>query len=461
MRSLIIRGGTLALPDGDPQEPGTRIRRVLGDLAIEDGVITAVGRVPPASAEDEVVDATGLLVMPGVIDPQVHFREPGFPQKEDIGSGSRACAAGGVTSFLEMPNTQPPTTSRAAFDDKLERAARTSLVNYGFFIGATPTNLDELLATEADDDICGIKIFMGSSTGTLLVNDAADLARIFGNGRRLIAVHAEDEARLVERKKTFGATTDVAMHSRIRDAEAARLASALALELSERFDRRLHILHLSTADEVALIAERGQGVRKVDGRTYSRVTAEVTPQHLTLIAPEVYARLGTRAQMNPPLREQEHAEALWRGLHAGLLDCIATDHAPHTLEEKAKGYGAAPSGMPGVETALAVMLDAAHKGRCAVEDVVRWMTLGPARCYRIANKGALIAGFDGDVALVDLGSTRTVESRTIRARVGWSPYEGLPITGWPVATFVGGRAVYRDGELVESGVGAKLRFTAR
>lgn len=449
MRSLTIRGGTLALPDGDPRSPATRIRRVVGDLQLTDGKITAVGVVP--ERDGEVVDARGLLVMPGVIDPQVHFREPGLTHKEDLGTGSRACAAGGVTAFLEMPNTDPPTTSRVALDDKLARAARTSLVDYGFFIGATPENSDELLAHDADDDICGIKVFMGSSTGRLLVNERADLERIFSRGHKLIAVHAEDEARLVARKKSFGPTTDVTQHTHIRDAEAARLASALALELSETFQRRLHILHLSTADEVALLAERGKG--------QGRVTAEVTPQHLTLIAPQIYERLGTRAQMNPPLREAQHAEALWKGLHAGLLDCIATDHAPHTLDEKAKGYGAAPSGMPGVETALAVMLDAAARGLCTVDDVVRWMTLGPARCYGIVGKGALVEGYDGDVTLVDLAERRAVDARPIRSRCGWSPYEGVPLTGWPVATFVGGRAVYRDGELIESGSGAKLRFT--
>lgn len=450
MRSLIIRGGTLAVPEGDPGKPETRVKRVVGDLRIVDGLITEVGEVSASTGDDEIVDATGLLVMPGVIDPQVHFREPGLTHKEDIGSGSRACAAGGVTSFLEMPNTQPPTTSRQAFDAKLARAAQTSLVDYGFFIGATPDNLDQLLATEGDDDICGIKIFMGSSTGTLLVNERSDLERIFGHGRRLIAVHAEDEARLMARKELFGPGADVSQHSRIRDAEAARLASALALELSEKYGRRLHILHLSTADEVNLLAERGKGK--------GRVTAEVTPQHLTLVVPEIYDRLGTRAQMNPPLREREHVDALWRGLHAGVLDCIATDHAPHTLEEKAKPYGQAPSGMPGVETALAVMLDAAHHGKCTVEDVVRWMTLGPARCYRIAGKGALVTGYAGDVALVDLGEVRSVDQRPIRSKVGWSPYEGVQLHGWPVATFVGGRAVYRDGELIESGVGNKLRF---
>ena len=443
MRSLTIRGGTLALPD----------RHVRGDLQITDGLITAVGTVP-ASTDHEEIDARGLLVMPGVIDPQVHFREPGLTHKEDIASGSNCCAAGGVTSFLEMPNTEPPTTSRALIDDKLARAKAASIVNHGFFIGATPDNLDDLLAVEQDDDICGIKVFMGSSTGRLLVSERSDLERIFGRGRRLIAVHAEDEARLRERKILIGPTLDVTKHTHIRDAEAARLASALALELSAKFDRRLHILHLSTGDEVELLR-----AHKVVGR----VTAEVTPQHLLLQAPEIYARLGTRAQMNPPLREAPHPAALWKGLHEGLLDCIATDHAPHTLEEKAKPYGQAPSGMPGAETALPAMLDAAHRGLCSVEQVVRWMTIGPARCYGIVGRGALQVGMHGDVTLVDLALKRRIEDGTIRTKGGWNPFEGVTLTGWPVATFAGGLAVYRDGQLVESsrGQAAKLVFTAR
>lgn len=445
MRSLTFRGGRLALP---PDGPDGEVRIVQGDLSVEGGRITALGVVP--DDRGELIDARHLLIMPGVIDPQVHFREPGNTHKEDLSTGSRACAAGGVTSFLEMPNTHPPATDRAAVDWKLARAAETSLVNYGFFIGATPDNLEQLLAIDRADDVPGIKIFMGSSTGSLLVDEPGALERIFSHGTKLIAVHAEDEARLKVRTAAFGSVSDPSMHAEIRDAEAARLASALALSLSERFGRRLHILHLSTAEEVELLRTRGKG--------QGRVTAEVTPQHLLLTSPEAYERLGTKAQMNPPIRAPEHSAALWRGLHEGLLDCIATDHAPHTLEEKARGYGKAPSGMPGVETSLAAMLDAAHRGLCTVEQVVRWMTDGPRRCYRIRGKGRLEIGADADLTLVDLELTRAIDDGPIRSRCGWNPFEGVKLTGWPVATFVRGEPVFRDGELIEASVAERLRF---
>src|SRR5688572_13360745 len=298
--------------------------------------------------------------MPGVIDPQVHFREPGLTHKEDLHSGSRACAAGGVTSFLEMPNTSPPTTTPEALAWKKQRAEETSLVNYGFFIGATPDNVEVLDAVE---QVAGIKIFMGSSTGTLLVSERADLERIFASGTRLIAVHAEDEARLKERYAQ-STSVDPKAHSEIRDVESALIATRLAVELSDLHQRRLHILHLSTGDEADFLRAHGKG---------ETITCEVTPQHLLLNAPEIYDRIGTRAQMNPPLRTVEHSQRLWAALLDGTIDCIATDHAPHTLEEKAKGFGKTPSGMPGVETALPLMLDAAHRKLCSVEQVVRWM----------------------------------------------------------------------------------------
>jgi dihydroorotase len=430
-----LRGGRLALPSGARRG----VHFAEGDLQIVDGVITAVGRVERDLGE--VVDARGLLVMPGVIDPQVHFREPGATHKEDIASGSRACAAGGVTAFLEMPNTRPPTTDRERLDWKRSRAAETSLVHYGFYLGATPRNLDDLLALEGCDDCPGIKVFMGSSTGSLLVAEPADLERIFAHGRVPIAVHAEDEARLLQRIADM-AGGDVHGHSRIRDPETARLASSLALDLSERYDRRLHILHLSTGDEVDMLRKRGRGG--------GRVSAEVTPQHLLLNEPAIYDRLGTLAQMNPPLRDASHSRALWRGLHEGLIDCIATDHAPHTLEEKALPYGEAPSGMPGVETSLAAMLDAASHGLCRAEDVVAWMTEGPARVWGIDRKGRLETGFDGDVTLVDDG--------TIHCRSGWNPFAGMALTGWPVATFVSGVPVYRDGQILEARAAQPLRF---
>lgn len=434
MRSLTVRHGTLATPRG----------LVQADLQIVDGRITAIGSV--ADDVGEVIDADHLLVMPGVIDPQVHFREPGLTHKEDLASGSRAAAAGGVTTFLEMPNTKPPTTTEEALRWKLERAAETSAVDFGFFIGATKDNVDVL---NRASPAAGIKIFMGSSTGDLLVSERADLERIFAQGSRLIAVHAEDEARLKERIAASAGTTDPARHTDIRDAEAAKRATALALELSEKYGRRLHILHLSTKDEVELLRAHGK---------HARVTAECTPQHLVLNAPEVYARLGTKAQMNPPLRTREHSEALWAGLKDGTIDCIATDHAPHTLDEKAAGYPKSPSGMPGVETSLAVMLDAASNNLCSVLDVVRWMTDAPARCYQIARKGRIELGYDGDLALVDLRARRRVGDRPYFTKVGWNPFEGLELQGWPVMTVVRGAIVFRDGVIDDSHRGSAVRF---
>ena len=423
--TLTIRGGTLALPEG---------KRVAGDLQIVDGRITTVGEVP--DNRGEVIDAKGLLVMPGVVDPQVHFRDPGFEHKENLETGSKACAAGGITSFLEMPNTRPNTTTIEAMAAKKARAAEVSVVNYNFFIGATAENVEVLNAVE---NVCGIKIFMGASTGDLLVSERSDLERIFAQGRRLIAVHAEDEARLKERKAAFAGRTDPAAHAEIRDVTAAVNASRLALELSEINNRRLHILHMSTGDEVELLRQRGKG--------NGRVTTETLPQYLLLHGPECYETLGTRAQMNPPIRSKEHQEALWRGLHDGTIECIATDHAPHTAEEKAKPFGQAPSGIPGVETSLAVMLDAAHRGLCSVEQVVRWMCSEPARIYGMKGKGRLEVGFDGDVALVDLAKTEAVGARGYFTKVGWSPFDGRSNTGWPIMTIVHGQVVFRDNEI--------------
>jgi dihydroorotase len=431
---LTLRNGTLALPGG----------RVSGDLQISGGKITAVGNVD--RDRGEVIDASHLLVMPGVIDPQVHFREPGLTHKEDIHTGSRACAAGGVTSFLEMPNTSPPTIDAASFAHKLARAKETSVVNYGFFIGATPENADLL---DSVPGACGIKIFMGSSTGTLLVSEREALDRIFRTGTRLIAVHAEDEARLKQRYQEFAGATDPRQHSEIRDVESALIATRLAVELSDRYARRLHVLHMSTGDEADFLRAHGKA---------GRITCEVTPQHLLLNAPEIYDRIGTRAQMNPPLRTKEHSERLWAALLDGTIDCIATDHAPHTLEEKAKGFGRAPSGMPGVETSLPLMLDAAHRGRCSVEQVVRWMCEGPARCYRIRNKGRLEVGCDGDVTLVDLSRTERVGERGYQTKVGWSAFDGMTLTGWPISTIVGGAFAYREGAVDVAVRGAPIAF---
>lgn len=434
MYSLLIRNARIARPDGSIVE---------GDLACEAG---RIARIEPAldTASDETIDAQGRLLLPGVIDPQVHFRDPGAPHKEDLASGSRAAVRGGVTSFLDMPNTQPPTTSQAALDEKLALAARKSVANYGFFIGATPDNLDAL---NSASPVCGIKIFMGSSTGTLLVDKLADLERIFANGRRLIAVHAEDESRIRARRALFTRRNDAAVHSEIRDNETALIATQLALDLAKRHRRRLHILHLSTKEEVALLRR--------DKPAW--VTAEVIPNHLFLNVAD-YESQGTRVQMNPPIRSAEDNAALWAGLHDGTLDLIATDHAPHTLAEKARGYPDSPSGMPGVETSLPLMLTAMTEGRCTLAEIQRWMCSGPARAYGIPNKGAIAPGYDADLTLVDLERRRAVRDEDMFTRVAWSPYRGRTLTGWPVYTVVHGEVAFDNGVIREHVRGRALVF---
>lgn len=434
MHNLLIRNARIARPDGTT---------FVGDVACEDGRIDRIDGSITAAAR-ETIDAAGNLLLPGVIDPQVHFREPGNEYKEDIGSGSRAAVRGGVTSFLEMPNTAPPTTTQAALDKKLALAAQKSVANYGFFIGATPDNLEALNSVTP---ACGIKIFMGSSTGSLLVNRPEDLERIFANGTRLIAVHAEDETRINARRAQFAGRTDPAVHSEIRDNETARLATELALTLSKKYQRRLHILHLSTREEVAML--------RADKPAW--VTSEAIPNHLFLNTAD-YARLGTLVQMNPPIRSPQDNTALWEGLHDGIIDFIATDHAPHTLEEKKQAYPNTPSGMPGVETSLPLMLTAMHEGRCTLAEIQKWMCSGPAEAYRIPNKGKLLEGWDADLTLVDIEHTRPVRNEETFTKVRWSPWHGRELRGWPLYTIVNGEIAFDNGHIREQTRGRRLTY---
>ena len=432
--SLLIRQARILLPDA---------QFLVGDVLIENGQIVQVAS--EITEDSNIIDATGLTLLPGVIDPQVHFREPGLEHKEDLFTASCACAKGGVTSFLEMPNTRPLTTTQAALNDKLNRAAQKCLVNYGFFMGATAENLDDLRQAEPS---CGIKIFMGSSHGALLVSQEEEIEPIFATGDRLIAVHAEDQARILERRQQFAGITDPAIHSQIQDEQAALNATQLALKLAKKYGRRLHILHLSTGIEAELLRQ--------DKPEW--VTAEVTPQHL-LLNTETYAKVGTLAQMNPPLRSPENNDILWQALLDGVIDFIATDHAPHTLEEKAKGYPNSPSGMPGVETSLPLMLTQAVEGRCTVAQVSHWMSTAVAKAYQIPNKGALAPGYDADLVLVDLDTYRPVKREELQTKCGWSPFEGWNLTGWPVVTIVGGQVVYERGKLNTQVRGKALRFS--
>ncbi len=431
---LLIQQAEIYLPTGDI---------LLGDVRVRQGKIAEIGNnLSPESSR--IINAQGLTLLPGVIDPQVHFREPGLEHKEDLFTASCACAKGGVTSFLEMPNTRPLTTTQAILDDKLNLAKAKCLVNYGFFIGATAENLDDLRTA---NPTCGIKIFMGSSHGALLVSTEKEIEPIFAKGSRLIAVHAEDQARIIARRKEFANISSPAIHSQIQDEQAALNATKLALKLSNKYQRRLHILHLSTGIEAEYLREHKP----------AWVTAEVTPQHL-LLNTSAYEKIGTLAQMNPPLRSPENNDILWQALLDGVIDFIATDHAPHTLEEKAKPYPNSPSGMPGVETSLPLMLTQHKQGRCTLAQVVKWMSSAPAKAYKIPNKGAIAVDYDADLVLVDLNTYRPVLKENLATKCGWSPFEGWEVTGWPVYTIVNGEVVLDNRTLNTEVRGKALSF---
>ena len=406
---------------------------------------TRIADIDPAGqlAVDEVIDAAGLHLLPGVIDDQVHFREPGLTQKEDLSSASRACAKGGVTTFLEMPNTVPAATSQARIDEKLALAAQKSLVNYGFYIGATPNNLADLIQARRTP---GIKIFIGSSTGDLLVDGQNALERIFAQTSLPLTAHCEDEATVRANAARLAGTHDVADHSRIRDHEAAIIATRRALDLAYRHRHRFHVLHVSTDAETELLADH-RGL----------ITGEACPHHL-LLNIEDYARLGTLAQMNPSLKTRADSEGLWKALNDGRLQVIATDHAPHTLEEKRQPYPKSPSGIPVVENSLALMLNEVHRGRSTLQQVVHWMCDAPARVWDIVGKGRIAAGYDADLVLVDLERSAQIRNEEQLTKCGWSPWHGETLTGWPVRTWVMGREVYREGRFLADRGGQEAQF---
>jgi dihydroorotase len=432
---LVIRGGIVATPSGIAE----------ADVGVNDGRIAAIGSLASSKAA-HVFEAKGLHVLPGVIDSQVHFREPGNEHKEDLETGSRAAVLGGVTAVFEMPNTSPPTTTRAAIEDKLARAKGRMHCDYAFYAGATPANVGALGELERLPGVCGVKAFLGSSTGTLLLSRPDDILAALKAGRRRMAVHSEDEDRL-EARKGLRVAGDPRSHPVWRDAETARASTERVLRLAREAGRRLHVLHVTTLDELPLLA---------DARDLA--TVETTPQHLTLAAPECYERLGTYAQMNPPIRGREHREALWQAVREGLIDVIGSDHAPHTREEKDRSYPDTPSGMPGVQTLATILLDHVNAGRMTLERFVDLTSAGAARIFGIARKGRIARGFDADFTIVDLKKKRTIENSWIASRCGWTPFDGMETTGWPIATIIRGRTVMRDHALVAEGQGAPVRF---
>ena len=433
---LLIKGGIAATPSGIAE----------ADIGVRDGRIAAVGSLTGARA-GETFDAKGLHVLPGVIDTQVHFREPGNEHKEDLETGSRAAVLGGVTGVFEMPNTNPPTTTRAAIADKLARAQNRMHCDYAFYAGATPGNVGALGELERLPGVCGVKAFLGSSTGTLLLNKPDDILAALRAGHRRMAVHSEDEDRL-EARKDKRVAGDPRSHPVWRDAETARASTERVLRLANEAGRRLHVLHVTTLEELPLLA---------GARDYA--TVETTPQHLTLAAPECYERLGSYAQMNPPIRGREHRDALWRAVQEGLVDVIGSDHAPHTREEKDKTYPDTPSGMPGVQTLVTILLDHVNAGRMTLERFVDLTSAGAARIFGIAGKCRIARGFDADFTIVDLKKKRKIENSWIASRCGWTPFDGMTTTGWPVATIIRGRTVMRDHALAQAALGMPIRFS--
>lgn len=431
MRTL-IKNASVVLPSG--------IQQI--NVLFRDAKIVDLDPAPQVAA-DEVVDARSLHLIPGVVDDQVHFREPGLTHKEDLHTASRACAKGGVTTFLEMPNTRPAATTQELLEQKLQLAAEKSLVNFGFYIGATPHNLDDLKSARRTP---GIKIFIGSSTGDLLVDDQDALERIFAESTLPICAHCEDEKTVRANAERLGRNVTVADHSRIRDHQAALIATRRAIDLAHRHRHRFHVLHVSTAEETNLLADH-RGL----------VTAEACPHHL-LFSVDDYQRLGTLVQMNPSLKTQQDAEQLWRALRKGEIQVIATDHAPHTLDEKRKAYPESPSGLPAVENSLALMLDQVHRGRCSLEQVVRWMCDAPARVWDLVGKGRIAVGYDADLVLVDLTRTQTIRNEEQETKCRWSPWGGVRLTGWPVRTWVLGREVFREGHIADSVRGQEVVF---
>ncbi|MBC9034295.1 dihydroorotase [Sphingomonas sp. JC676] len=432
---LKLTGGRVHLPGG-PAEVA---------IGVSGGRIVAIGDVGDAG---ETIDCTGLDILPGVIDTQVHFREPGLEAKEDLESGSRAAVLGGVTAVFEMPNTKPNTDSAHAVNDKLARARNRMWCDHAFYVGATNHNAASLAELERLPGTAGVKIFMGASTGDLLVSDDDNLARVLASGKRRVAIHAEDEFRMQERlgERVAG---DPASHPVWRDDESAMLATRRILRLAREARRRIHVLHVTTPAELELL-----------GQNKDIATCEVTPQHLTLAGEDAYPRLGTFAQMNPPIRSGAHRDGLWNWLRQGVPDVIGSDHAPHTREEKAQQYPASPSGMPGVQTLLPLMLNHVAEGRLTLQRLIDMTSAGPQRIFGIVGKGRIAIGYDADFSVVDLKARWIVEESWLASRCGWSPFTGMALTGQPVGTIVRGSRVMWDGGLANAASGQPVRFEA-
>lgn len=433
---VVLHGGALVNQDGVAER----------DIGVIDGKIAEIGQLSNFDAAEKI-NCRGLHILPGVIDTQVHFREPGMPHKEDLESGSRSAVLGGVTAVFEMPNTDPLTSTPEALADKVRRGRNRMHCDFAFWVGGTHENARSLAELERLPGAAGVKVFMGSSTGSLLIADDAGIAEVLSHTRRRVAFHSEDEDRLIERKH-LRRDGDPSSHPIWRDVETAVKSTRRLIKIAQDKGALIHVLHVTTEEEIELLAQ-----------CKDIASVEVTPHHLTMDETD-YQRIGALAQMNPPVRSARHREALWRGVTQGIVDVIGSDHAPHTLEEKAQPYPHSPSGMTGVQTIVPLLLDHMNAGRVSLERLVDLTSAGPARLFGIAQKGRVAVGYDADLTIVDLKRRETIRNSWIGSRVGWTPYDGKTVNGWPIGTVVRGRKVMWEGELVTQSVGAPIRFHA-
>ena len=432
----LFKGGTVVNQDGVG----------ITDIGVKHGKFVAMGALDPKAA-GEVIDCTGLHVLPGVIDTQVHFREPGLTHKEDLETGSRAAIMGGVTSVFEMPNTDPQTTDAQALADKVRRGTHRMHCDFAFWVGGTHHNIAHIPELERLPGAAGIKVFMGSSTGSLLVEDDAGVTAILSKTRRRSAFHSEDEM-MLRARQNLRVDGDPSSHPVWRSAEVALACTKRLVRIARETGARIHVLHISTSDEMHFLKDHKDVA-----------SCEVTPHHLTLAGPEAYGRLGTLVQMNPPVRDEAHRAGIWHGVAQGVADILGSDHAPHTLEEKAKPYPASPSGMTGVQTLVPIMLDHVNAGRMSLERFVDMTSAGPLRLFGIAGKGRIASGYDADLTIVDMKRRETITNGWIQSRCGWTPYDGKSVQGWPVGTVVRGQRVMWEGELITPSQGEAIRFS--
>ncbi len=414
------------------------------DIGLSGGKIKKIGKIELNSSK--VYDATNKVVLPGIIDTQVHFREPGSTDAEDLESGSRAAVLGGVTSLFEMPNTNPPTANLIEFDKKLKAAKNRMHSNYAFYFGATPDNTDQLADLKNVEGCCGVKLFAGSSTGNLLVDKEADIEKVISSSNRIVSIHSEDED-IIKLRKKFIKKGDVHSHPKWRNVECAMSSTRRVVKIAERYNKKIHVLHVTTKDEVDFLAMHKKNV-----------TFETTPQHLTLYAPDCYDKLGTYAQMNPPLRTKEHYDRLWVAIKNNIVDVLGSDHAPHLKVNKDKVYPDTPSGMPGVQTIFPVMLDHVNSGKLSLEQLINLMCENPCRIFGIKNKGYIKEGFDADLTIADMNKEVVIKDEMIASKCGWTPFNNYKVKGFPVGTIVNGNLVMSDGKVVLESKGKPLEF---